>query len=405
MIILVRDIGHYHSARYAAYAARAPDAVHVIASLSFSEYDEFSASRIDDRYSVTTLFETREEFESAYRSGRLKERLWGILDGMPCNDIVAVPGWAFPESLSAILWAKQRGRRIVIMSESQRNDGPRNALRELAKSRVISVCDAALVGGSTHADYMASLGTPRQRIFAGYDAVDNEHFSRGADLARANAVALREEYGLPRSFLLASARFIFKKNLPALIAAYVAATRGRTAPPHLVILGNGRERTAVVEAIASHAVGDRVHLPGFRKYDELPIYYGLADGFVHVSITEQWGLVINEAMASGVPVIVARNCGAASDLVEDGVNGFLIDAHSVQNIASAIAALIDMPQDARNRMGAASRRIIANWSPDRFASALMSAAEAARSVPARRLAPWDRILLHALSRQSIARVE
>src|SRR5438034_9827058 len=65
-----------------------------------------------------------------------------------------------------------------------------------------------------------------------------------------------------------------------------------------------------------------VHLPGFKQYEELPIFYGLADAFIHASISEPWGLVVNEAMASGLPVLVSIACGCEGDLVKEKVNGF-----------------------------------------------------------------------------------
>ena len=70
-------------------------------------------------------------------------------------------------------------------------------------------------------------------------------------------------------------------------------------------------------------------MPGFKQYDELPIYYGLAGAFIHASTTEQWGLVVNEAMAAGLPVIVSERCGCAPDLVENGRNGFTFDPYDV----------------------------------------------------------------------------
>lgn len=313
-------------------------------------------------------------------------------------DVIAVAGWATPECFAAIAWARQNGRRLVVMSDSQAIDAPRSGIRELIKSRVVRTCDAALVAGRRHRDYIVSLGMPENRVFLGYDVVDNAFFEQGADAARMEVAATRAKHGLPERYLLASGRFVSKKNLPRLVEAYEKAIAGLPDPPDLIILGDGPERVAVEAAIARFGVAGRVHLPGFRGYDLLPAFYGLAEGFVHVSTSEQWGLVINEAAAAGLPLVVSQPCGAAPELLREGENGFLVNPTDAGNIARALRRLIELPTDARLGLGAASRRIVADWGPERFAEGLRSACQAALMQPARRLAPWDSALIRVLAR-------
>jgi glycosyltransferase involved in cell wall biosynthesis len=142
-------------------------------------------------------------------------------------------------------------------------------------------------------------------------------------------------------------------------------------------------------------------LAGFRQYDELPAYYGLASAFVHASTTEQWGLVVNEAMASGLPVLVSEHCGCAPDLVENGVNGFTFDPYDVQALAALMQRVAAMTEVRRTAMARAGQRIIADWGPERFADGLMQAAEAAlRQAPP---APswFDQALLWAVARRPL----
>jgi glycosyltransferase involved in cell wall biosynthesis len=126
-------------------------------------------------------------------------------------------------------------------------------------------------------------------------------------------------------------------------------------------------------------------MPGFKQYHELPAYYGLADAFVHASRVEPWGLVVNEAMAAGLPVVVSRQCGCASTLVQDGGNGFCESFDDADEIAMRLAQLDDEPA-LRSRMGARSREIVADWGPSRFAAGALEAAELAM---ARGVAPHD----------------
>jgi len=136
-------------------------------------------------------------------------------------------------------------------------------------------------------------------------------------------------------------------------------------------------------------------MPGFKQYDELPAWYGLAGAFVHASTTEQWGLVVNEAMASGLPVLVSERCGCAPDLVKDGVNGFIFDPYDVERLARLMYRLAHGDVD-RDAMGRASQEIIADWGLERFADGLAKAVDVAVSRPTPK-APWfDCLLLQAL---------
>src|ERR1041384_6485360 len=156
---------------------------------------------------------------------------------------------------------------------------------------------AARVGGQHHIDYLVELGMPRERIFTGYDVVDSAYFLRRAGEVRGQKSECRKKFGLPENYFLASARFIEKKNLATLIRAYAAYTQKSEAignPSwHLVLLGDGPLREALNSQLSTLNLHGQVHLPGFKQYEELPVYYALANVFVHASTSEQWGLVVN----------------------------------------------------------------------------------------------------------------
>src|SRR5207244_4064698 len=102
------------------------------------------------------------------------------------------------------------------------------------------------------------------------------------------------------------------KNLPRLLEAFAGYRRlAGDAAWELVLLGDGPLRPELVALLKDLELDGHVLLPGFKQYDELPAYYGLAGAFIHASTTEQWGLVVNEAMASGLPVLVSDRCGCA----------------------------------------------------------------------------------------------
>jgi glycosyltransferase involved in cell wall biosynthesis len=292
-------------------------------------------------------------------------------------DAVAVSGWGYPESLSALEWGAQHDVPVIVMSESSYRDHDRVWWREASKRRLVRCFGAGLVGGTLHRDYLERLGMSRDRIFFGYDVVDNAHFASGAARARRNEATRRAALELPERYVLASSRFVPKKNLPRLIEAF---GQYRQAAPEdawdLVLLGDGPERSAVVDAIEEHGVEKSVHLPGFKQYDELPAYYGLAGAFVHASTREEWGLVVNEAMAAGLPVLVSERCGCAPDLVVEGETGYTFDPHDTRALTDH---LYEMAHGTYNRddMGEASAEHIEAWVPEAFGRGLKQAVDAA----------------------------
>jgi glycosyltransferase involved in cell wall biosynthesis len=313
--------------------------------------------------------------------------------------VVCINGWSFGGAIAALIWCLSHQVPAIVMSESTAIDERRYWWKEAIKRRIVGLCSAALVGGSRHRDYLMALGATSDQIFTGYDVIDNEHFRAGAEQARQSEEQQRARLELPARYFMACCRFAPKKNLSRLIHAYARYRQhaGSTAWS-LVIVGEGELRDDLVALRDQLELGASVQFAGPKGYHELPTYYGLASAFVHASTTEQWGLVVNEAMASGLPVLVSERCGCAQDLVQPGVNGMLFDPYDIDALARAMR---DVAADScdRQAMRQASQEIVARWSPDHFAKNLAKATEAAlnHAKPAPSLI--DRALLHMLCRR------
>jgi 1,2-diacylglycerol 3-alpha-glucosyltransferase len=158
-------------------------------------------------------------------------------------------------------------------------------------------------------------------------------------------------------------------------------------------------RSALQSQITTLGLDDFVHLPGFQQYPDLPAYYGLAGAFIHASTTEQWGLVVNEAMACGLPVLVSNRCGCAPDLVQEGKNGYTFDPTNVAQLASLLLKLSNFQLLELSNLSSTSQRIIGDWGPERFATGLLQAAEKAKTRPLPRAGWLDRSLLKLLQTQ------
>jgi len=370
--VLFDQFGPYHHARLRA-AGEHLEVVGIELAGESAEYDWEGVDRSGD-FEKVTLFPGRKS--TSVERGTLREAVSSAL-AEEAPGAVAVPGWGYPESLSALKWCAQHDVPAIVMSESSYRDHDRVWWREASKRRLVRCFGAGLVGGTLHRDYLERLGMSRDRIFFGYDVVDNAHVAAGAARARRNEATRRAALGLPERYVLASSRFVPKKNLPGLIEAFARYRQSAPEDPwDLVLLGNGPERPAVVEAIEDCGVEKSVHLPGFKQYDELPAYYGLAGAFVHASTREEWGLVVNEAMAAGLPVLVSERCGCAPDLVVEGETGYTFDPHDTRALTDH---LYEMAHGTYNRddMGEASAEHIEAWVPEAFGRGLKQAVDAA----------------------------
>jgi len=365
--------GPYHLARLNALGARHPTLGIEIAARSRT-YD-WQPMEVQTQFERRTLFYVRDSSELS--AIQIDRAITAELDRF-CPDVVLVPGWTSREAWSMLRWSLTNGIPSVVMSESTRGDRIRRAWRETIKRQLVTHFGAALVGGDPQRDYLVELGMQREFIALGFDVVDNSYFSQAAETVRADSQRLRAEVGLPIRYVLASARFVPVKSLLGLIEAFWRFRRLRPASPtHLVLLGDGPERTALEVKRAELGLNNAILLPGFKQYDQLPTYYSLADVFIHASRNEPWGLVVNEAMAAGLPVIVSKSCGCASNLVKDGENGFLVAHDNLDEIAERLVRVDDDPT-LRARMGERSRRIIAEWGLQRFVAGVSEAAAIAQ---------------------------
>jgi glycosyltransferase involved in cell wall biosynthesis len=294
-------------------------------------------------------------------------------------DAVAIVGYSRPESMAALGWARREGRPTILMSESQSIDHPRIWWKEAIKSRRVRRCDAAVVGGPRHREYLVDLGMHRDRIALGYNAVDNAYYAARAEAARRDPYGRR---GLPRSpYFLAVNRFVPEKNLARLVQAFA---RYREAAPtetawDLVLCGDGPSSAMIDEVVSASGCQSSIHRPGFLQNDELSRWYAFASAFVHPSLMEPWGLVVNEAAACGLPLLVSDRAGCVETLVPDGPNttGRRFDPHDVDGLATQLAWMAGLPPADRLSLGRRAAEVVSCWGPDRFAHGTIEALQIA----------------------------
>jgi glycosyltransferase involved in cell wall biosynthesis len=141
----------------------------------------------------------------------------------------------------------------------------------------------------------------------------------------------------------------------------------------LVVAGSGPELSRL-RSLERELALDDVKWPGFLQYEQLPLYYGLASAFVHPAKSEPWGLVVNEAAASGLPLIVSDRAGARYELLKQGENGLLFDPFDSNSICQSLLRITECPRAAREKMAYNSSAIAKDWGPSRFGRELLAAA-------------------------------
>jgi glycosyltransferase involved in cell wall biosynthesis len=282
-------------------------------------------------------------------------------------DVLWIHGFTGWQNILALMIARLASVPVLVRDEAtaiSRHRHPIKAsLKRLFFWTLSRMCGGFLAIGTLNRDYYLQNGIDPARVFMVPYAVDNAYFAKLADLATPGRSQLRAELGLEegRPVILFASKFEPRKRAEDLLAAFeVLLSRERKHPkPYLLFIGDGVQR-AELEARAK-PLGDDVRFLGFRNQSELPAFFDLCDVFVLPSVSEPWGLVVNEVMSVGRPIIVSDQVGCAPDLVKDGFNGYVFPAGDRIALADALAEVSDNPA-LIGSMGRASKDMIARWS-------------------------------------------
>ena len=197
------------------------------------------------------------------------------------------------------------------------------------------------------------------------DVVDNEHFAVSNQKWRVSDK-------FPRNYFLTVTRLSPEKNLTSLLQSF-ERYRQKGGDWGLVIAGTGPIERELKESIPTRLV-DFVYWHGWASYDELPSLYHGASCFILSSTSEPWGLVVNEAMSAGLPVLVSRSCGCVPELCKTGINGYSFNPFDVEQLAELMFKMSSKEVDL-NSMGRASKEIIKNYTPEIWAKTVMKMVE------------------------------
>lgn len=346
---ILHQIGHYHHARFE-YLGK------------FCELSIIEILPDSTEYAWDTGYKS--EF---YQSFTKKDQsIETILEGIQ-PDKVYVCGWSEKIYFDAVKWAKNNKTTVVGISDSRWEDKKRNFVLELIKSFLVKKFDAFLVAGSESEAYLRKLRF-KKRIDRPWDIVDNDYFKQGVQKEDST---FYKQHSLPKDYIFINARYIEKKNHLTVINAYAAIKKTIGIDLPVVMIGNGDLKVQLLEQIAHHKLSDVFHVLDFVQYEELPFFYKNAKFLMLPSLSDQWGLVVNEALASGLPVLVTKKCGAYKDLVLEDKNGFGFEPthDGVMEVLTKIATLSE--KDYAN-LAANTDQVLGNFSLESFKNAVLT---------------------------------
>lgn len=278
-------------------------------------------------------------------------------------DAVLLHGYTYAANLLAFLAAKTHGVAVLLRSETHRRlrrGSWRGRLRDAVLSLAYRFVDGFLAIGSANREYYVGLGVPERKIFDVPYAVDNSRFTVAAALARDHGDEIRKQYGLPPTgpIVLYVSKLMRRKHPDVVIRAF-ARLQSEGSNAVLFMVGTG-EMESELKALTDSLNLKDIVFGGFINQSELPRVFAACDVFVLPAENEPWGLVVNEVMCAGKPVIVSSEVGCVPDLVKDGVNGYLIKPRDVDSLVIALRQVL-CDESLRRRMGDASLSIINHW--------------------------------------------
>jgi glycosyltransferase involved in cell wall biosynthesis len=296
-------------------------------------------------------------------------------------DVVWLHGYTSGTHVLAAIWARLTRRGLMLREEQTLLHG-RSRVRWLLKEVFFKVFwrrATAVAIGANNREWLRRAGFGDARIFLGRYCVENERF-RLEPAARAPLrCEMRERVGIgaDRVVVCGMFRMIPKKQPQYLVEAFDKARR--TVPNlSLLLVGDGPLLPELRELVRARGIPD-VHFAGFVNQSGVAAVYAASDLFVLPSLVhETWGLVVNEAMASGLPVIATDNVGSARDLIAGQGSGVVVPHNSVDALAEAIVRL-GSDATLRESMGARAAEVVADFNYENVAEAVVAASrEAAR---------------------------
>ena len=289
-------------------------------------------------------------------------------------DVMIIGGLASLSNYIAFLVSKIKRKPVILWIGNTLQDEP-STLRKIAMPLIkllMKFSDAFVVYGTRSKEYVISFGTPQERVFTAINTGSVEFFKAESERLKGQKRIIKRELGIKNNkVILYVGQFIERKGVKYLVEAFGKLKREEKGVG-LVLVGDGPQREELIKR--GHGIED-IHFTKIIQPENLPAYYAIADVFILPSLYERFGIVVSEAMASGLPIIATEKVGASADLIRDGVNGYVVKDGDVDGLYAALRKILKDPQLSW-WMGENSRRMIENeFNVDKTAQGFIEAIE------------------------------
>ena len=297
---------------------------------------------------------------------------WEIVKNKP--DVVILMSWMSPTWWLAVLACLRTKTPFLYLTDQnvQRDlSGPK--WKRWVKTLVLGkflfrLTTGFLCAGSANRLLYECYGVPEHKLVPFAFSWGFENLIQIGDKLRDKKSMIRKQLGIPEfSYaILYCGRLSPEKSPLYLIKAYEKLDLPNKV---LIIVGDGELMESLKDYVASHKINS-VYFFGFQNRRQIAKYYAASDVLVLPSAQETWGIVVNEAMCFGLPVVVSDQVGASRDLVEIGINGFTFPSGDVDQLVANIQRLVELPEEERLKMESNSRDMIKKWSERNLAESL-----------------------------------
>ncbi len=286
-------------------------------------------------------------------------------------EAICICGYHYAATWEVLFYSHYFQKRTILWAGSTLSSGSfHNSLTDWYKQLVIPRFDAYITYGTAAQEQILHYGANPEKIVLGCNTVDVKFFMSEAEKFRMQMDKIFLERFPPKNILYVG-DLIPRKGIDVLIRAFEKIQLIRDGNTGLIIVGGGPERRNLISYVERHRIRN-IFFENFVQKRDIVKYYAAADVFVLPSYKEVWGLVVNEAMSCGLPVVCSRYAGATRDLVVEGKNGFSFDPYDLDELVTKILQILD-DDGKRKEMGIESLRIILQRNIDYYANSILQA--------------------------------
>ena len=361
IIIVLRNIGPYHQSRFEslvnenlnlfAFETR-PESQEYLWKFSNSckyQVIKFPKSNLPEKDI------SNREIDSLYKKN---------ISSIKPDAIISV-GWADRSYQRLLMYANSNNIPCIIVSDSimkTENNKRRFFLKEILKKIILRGYSAAFVAGKESKDYLIKLGFNDERIFKPWNVVDNSFFEKSSSKLD------KSEY----KYFLCVSRLLERKNLFNLIKNF-SNYQKEGGSWGLKIIGSGDLYLKLKNYVQKIKNNRKIEIINWLQIDDLVNYYKQASAFILPSYFDNWGLVVNEAISSGLPCIVSQNCGCAVDLIKNNESGFVFNPNKNDELQKYMKKVENLTKEEQFKLVSLARTNLKNYDLNNFSKGLKKA--------------------------------